>query len=186
MDRMDRIDVEAVEILGVGGVGGGLPAPPVGCGGVPPALGCLLHILLLVEVVLLLLVPCLLLILLLLLMAILHVDRLASHYLDCCFRLLGSAAHLVDHLVLLPLALYAEVSTALDMKLHLELHWHVGVVAAVALEELYYDLSGLLENDAALELLCPVELLLERILHSVCVPWKVVLLQHNLDEVGFH
>lgn len=159
----------------------------VGC---PPVLGCLLHVLLLVEVVLLLLVPCLLLIQLLLLMVIRRVDRLDSHYLDCCFRLLGSAAHLVDHLLLLPLALYAGVSTALDTSLHLELHWHVvlevGAVVAVALEEPYYDLSGLLENGAALELLCPVELLLERIPHSVCMPWKVVLLQHYLDEVGFH
>ena len=76
------------------------------------------------------------------------------------------------------------------MRLHLELPWHVALeveaVAAVALEELDYDLSGLLENGAALELLCPVELLLERIPRSVCMPWKVVLLQHYLDEVRFH
>ena len=43
------------------------------------------------------------------------------------------------------------------MRLHLELPWHVALeveaVAVVALEELDYDLSGLLENGAALELL---------------------------------
>ena len=62
----------------------------------------------------------------------------------------------------------------------------VEAVAVVALEELDYGLSSLLENGVALELLCPVELLLERVPHSVCTPWKVVLLQHYLDEVGFH
>ena len=73
------------------------------------------------------------------------------------------------------------------MRLHLELHWHVVLeVEAVALEELDYGLSGLLENGAALELLCLVELLLEQIPRSVCMPWKVVPLQHYLDEVRFN
>ena len=62
----------------------------------------------------------------------------------------------------------------------------VEAVAVVVREELDYGLSGLLEIAVALELLCPVELLLERIPHSACMPWRVVLLQYYLDEVEFH
>ena len=61
----------------------------------------------------------------------------------------------------------------------------VAVVVA-ALEELDCGLSGLLEIAAVLELLCLVELLLERMLHFVCMPWRVSLHQLDLDELGFH
>ena len=158
---------------GVGGVDPGFPAPPPdGCGGVPPALNCLLLGLLLMEGVLLLLI--LLLLIMLLLLVMMHLD---SH-LDCCFdhcyRFLESEGRLVGLLLLLSLAVYARMSIALDTRLHLELHWRVElevvVVAVAALEELYCDLSGPLEIAAVLELLFPMELLLEHILHFVCMP----------------
>ena len=60
------------------------------------------------------------------------------------------------------------------------------VAVAVVLEELDCGPSGLLEVAAVLELLCLVELLLERTLHFVCMPWRVSLHHHDLDELGFH
>ena len=60
------------------------------------------------------------------------------------------------------------------------------VAVAVVVEELDCGPSGLLEVAAVLERLCPVELLLERILHFVCMPWRVALHHHDLDELEFH
>ena len=107
---------------------------------------------------------------------------------------------LVGLLLLLPLALYAKVSIAMDTYLCLELHRHVAlevegvvalevpalevvelelqVLAVVVVELEVFCLLGLLEVAAVLELPCPMELLLARIPHSVCMPWMVIHLLH--------
>ena len=95
-------------------------------------------------------------------------------------------------LLLLPLGLCVGESTVADMSLRLELHWHVeleGVavaVEAVALVELDFFLSCLLEIVAVLEHLFLVELLLAHVLRSADMPWMVVLHLHCLDVVVFH
>ena len=158
--------------------------------GFPPVLSFLLHVLLLTEVVQLLLIQCLLLLALCLLLAQCPLDRI----LDWCCLLLGVGVLLVDLLLLLLLELYAGESTAVDTQLRLELHWHVeleGVavavgVVAVALVELDFGLAYLLKTAAVLEHLFPMELHLGHVLHSVDMPWMVVLLLHCLDAVEFH
>ena len=180
----------------------------VGC---PLVMDCcfldLLLLLLLVEVVLLLLIPYLLPNQLLLLPMIRHMERLDCHYLECCCHCHHLVVPLVG-LLLLPLALYAKVSIAMDTYLCLELHRHValeveGVVAlevpALAVVELelqvlavvvveleVFCLLGLLEVAAVLELPCPMELLLERIPRSVCMPWMVIHLLHCWVAVESH
>ena len=62
----------------------------------------------------------------------------------------------------------------------------VVAVAVVALEELDCGLSSLLDFAAVLELLFLVERRLERILHFVCMPWRVALHLMELDGLGFH
>ena len=73
----------------------------VGC---PLVLSCCL-------LALLLLIRCLLLNQLLLLTMIRHVDRLDCHYFECCRHYHHLVVPLVGLLLLLPLALYAKVST---------------------------------------------------------------------------
>ena len=72
----------------------------------------------------------------------------------------------------------------------MELRWHVELevvaVAVAALEELDFGLSSLLDFAAVPELLFLVELRLERILHFVCMPWRVALRLMELDGLGFH
>ena len=94
----------------------------------------------------------------------------------------------MDLLLLLPLVWCAEASTALDMTLHLDLHWHaelVGVVVAV-MEGRYLFLFDLLDMVIVLECLDLIELLLGLVLRSAAVPWKVVRLLHYLDEADSH
>ena len=62
----------------------------------------------------------------------------------------------------------------------------VAAVVVVALVELDFGLSYLLEIAAVLEHLFPMELLLGHVLHFVDMPWMVVLRLHFLDAVEFH
>ena len=85
--------------------------------------------------------------------------------------------------LLLP-AWCAEVSTALDMMLHLELQWHAGLVGVVvvAMEAQYHFLFDLRDSAVVLECLDLMELLLVLVLRYADKPWKDGLLLHCLDE----
>ena len=77
---------------------------------------------------------------------------------------------LVDLLLLLLLVSCAEVSTAMDNWLDLELHWLLEVAVAVAVEVQYLFLSGLLDSVAVLECLFLMELLLVHRPHFAGMP----------------
>ena len=116
---------------------------------------------------LLLLTRCLLLILCLLLM---------DYCLDCSIdyrcHSLDWGGLLVGLLLLLPLVWCAKVSTALDMMLHLELHWHAGLVGVVvaAIEAQCLFLSDLRDSAVVLECLDLMELLLVLVPRYVDMP----------------
>ena len=68
----------------------------------------------------------------------------------------------------------------------MELEGVAVAVAGVALEELDFGLSDLLEIAAVLEHLFPMERLLGHVLYFVDMPWMVARLHHCLHEVKFH
>ena len=68
--------------------------------------------------------------------------------------------------------------------LHLELHWHAGLVGVVvaAMEAQYLFLSDLRDCAVVPECLDLMELLLALVLRYADMPWKDDLLLHCLDE----
>ena len=97
-----------------------------------------------------------------------HLDLVAHSHFDCCCLL----DHWVDHLLLVPLAWCAMVSTAMDMLSHLVLLQHGALVLEVVVEvaEEHLCLVDHLEVVVVPKELCLMERRLELLQYSVCTP----------------